>query len=261
MFRMENILAEKIRYEKDMYIHDNPKQVINRPYELDRMYLQRIRNGDTQAILNNRNMQNSENPVIHLVDDSLKNFEYKVCAAITLATYAAIEGGLDPINAYALNNLYLKRLELCKDTIEMKQLHDEMELIFAQHVNTILQERSSVSYVEKCKLFINQHLHMPFTLDDISTAISVNKSYLSRLFSQEVGMRIMEYTRIKRIEAAAETLKYSDKTIAAIAANFCFSTQSHFGDLFKKVMGMTPLKYRTANQIIEVIMPNNMPTK
>jgi len=249
---MENTLAEKIRYEKDLYINDSAQQDIPRTYEHDRMYLQRIRNGDTQAILSHRDMQNNENPAIQSPEDSFKNFEYKVCAAITLATYAAIEGGLNPANAYALNELYLKRLELCKDTIEMKQLREEMELIFAQHVNTILQERSNASYVEKCKLFINQHLHMPFTLDDISSAISVNKSYLSRLFSQEVGMRVMEYARIKRIEAAAETLKYSDKTIAAIAANFCFSTQSHFGDLFKKVMGMTPLKYRAANQIIEV---------
>ena len=249
---MENTLAEKIRYEKDMYISSSTPKDINRTYEHDRMYLQRIRNGDIQAVLNNRDAQTNENPVTQPIKDSLKNFEYKVCAAITLATYAAIEGGLDPASAYALSDLYLKRLELCKDITEMKQLHKEMELIFAQHVNTILQERSSFSYVEKCKLFINQHLHMPFTLDDISAAISVNKSYLSRLFTQEVGMRVMEYARIKRIEAAAETLKYSDKTIAAIAANFCFSTQSHFGDLFKKVMGMTPLKYRAANQIIEV---------
>jgi len=45
---------------------------------------------------------------------------------------------------------------------------------------------------------------------------------------------------------------YSDKTISAISETLCFSTQSHFGNLFKQIMGMTPLKYRAANQVIEV---------
>ena len=134
----------------------------------------------------------------------------------------------------------------------MQKLHDEMELVFAGCVQQVREKRSSVSYVEKCKLFIDQHLMNHFTLDDISKALSVNKSYLSRRFTQEVGMRIMEYTRKKRIEAAANMLKYSDKTISAISACFCFPTQSHFGKLFKNIMGITPLKYRAANQVIEV---------
>ena len=226
--------------------------VISKVYEHDRMYLQRIQAGDIEGILHTRKLQENEIYPAQPEEVSLKHFEYMVCSAITLATHAAIEGGLDPARAYAMNSLYLQRLELCKNISEMKLLHDEMELVYAQQVNMIRQERSNASYVEKCKLFIDQHLHMPFTLDDISEALHINKSYLSRRFAQEAGMRIMEYTRQKRIEAAANMLKYSDKTISAISANFCFSTQSHFGNLFKQITGMTPLKYRAANQIIEV---------
>jgi len=134
----------------------------------------------------------------------------------------------------------------------MDQLFHEMELTFARQVKQVQEARSSATYVEKCKLFIDQHLSKLFTLDDIAKALNINKSYLSRRFAQETGMRIMEYTRKKRIEAAANMLKYTDKTISAISASFCFPTQSHFGTLFKQIKGITPLKYRAANQIIEV---------
>ena len=237
-------------YEKDMHISVSAEQDIVRTYERERLYLQRIKTGDVEAILAQR--ENLEPYIKQLAESTLKTFEYAVCGAVTLATHAAINGGLDPANAYAISELYLKRLESCRDIAEMHELHDEMELLFAQQVQLVRQKRSYGSYVEKCKLFIDQHLIKPFTLDDISAALHVNKSYLSRCFSQEAGMRIMEYTRQKRIEAAANMLKYSDKTISAIAAYFCFPTQSHFGTWFKELMGMTPLKYRVANQVIEL---------
>ncbi|MCL2563675.1 MAG: helix-turn-helix transcriptional regulator [Oscillospiraceae bacterium] len=242
----------KIIYEKDMYISDTKEQDIVRTCEHERLFLQRIRTGDVKGILERRAQGERAPKPFRLVEDPVKSAEYRVCAFIALAAYAAIEGGLDPPSTYALNDLYLRRLAACKEIAEIQELRDEVELLFARQVNQVQEERSSASYVEKCKLFIDQHLVMPFTLDDIAKALGVNKSYLSRRFGQEAGMRIMEYTRQKRIEAAANMLKYSDKTISAIAANFCFPTQSHFGKWFKTLKGITPLKYRAANQIIEV---------
>ncbi|MCL2588273.1 MAG: AraC family transcriptional regulator [Oscillospiraceae bacterium] len=246
--------VEKIVHEKEEYIRENTEQDIIRSCEQDRLYLQRIRTGDVDEILRLRAEQ-EETPFLEgsrLAVDPHKSYEYTVCAAVTMATYGAMSGGLDPVSAYALSDLYLQRLALCRDIEEMAKLHDEMELTFAEQVREMRAARSNASYVEKCKLFIDQHLGSPFTLDDIARALGVNKSYLSRRFAQDAGMRVMEYARKKRIEAAANMLKYSDKTISAIAANFCFPTQSHFGKLFKNIMGITPLKYRTANQIIEV---------
>ena len=245
-------MTEKILHEKDLYIRENREQDIARSYEHDRMFLRRIRTGDVDAVLRHRDCEGDERPIGLTPCDSLKRAEYMLCVAVTLAAYAAIEGGLDPASAYAFSDLHLRRLEQCRNLSEIRQLHNEMELVFAQQVRLCREKRSAASYVEKCKLFIDQHLSIPFTLDDIATALGVNKSYLSRRFAQDAGMRVMEYARKKRIEAAANMLKYSDKTISSIAANFCFPTQSHFGKLFKELKGITPLKYRRANQVIEV---------
>jgi YesN/AraC family two-component response regulator len=86
-----------------------------------------------------------------------------------------------------------------------------MKLYFAKQVSRLQQGRSTVSYVEKCKVYIKQNLNVPFTLDDIADSININKRYLSRKFSEEEDSTIMEYVRRKRVQAAANMLKYSDE--------------------------------------------------
>ena len=57
-------------------------------------------------------------------------------------------------------------------------------------------------------------------------------------------MTLQQYVIRERCAHAANMLKYSDYSISLIAEYFCFSTQSHFGRVFKEYSGMTPLEYR-----------------
>ena len=57
-------------------------------------------------------------------------------------------------------------------------------------------------------------------------------------------MTIQEYICKVRVERAANLLRYSDEEISAIALYVNFPSQSYFGKMFRKYMGMTPLEYR-----------------
>ncbi|MBR1572504.1 MAG: helix-turn-helix transcriptional regulator [Lachnospiraceae bacterium] len=71
----------------------------------------------------------------------------------------------------------------------------------------------------------------------------------------EEGMTIRQYLIKERCIHAANLLKYSDYDLSTIAEYFCFSSQSHFGNQFKKVMGMTPKEYRTRYKNTSVYIP------
>ena len=58
----------------------------------------------------------------------------------------------------------------------------------------------------------------------------------------------MQYILRERVFAAANMLKYSDFDIMRIATYFHFQTQSHFGVVFKKYLGMSPAAYRRKNK-------------
>ncbi len=192
-----------------------------------------------------------EKNVGKMANAPLKHYEYMLCTGIALATRAAIEGGLEPAKSYAYSDLYLQRLEKCKTVEEMLALHVEMRNAYAKQVKLAKERRSRISYVEKAKSYIGAHLNRPYELDDIAKELGISKPYLSKKFNEEVGMGVMRYARKKRIETAANMLKYSKESISTIANYLCFQSQSHFGAAFKEFMGVTPQKYREYEQPIE----------
>ena len=72
----------------------------------------------------------------------------------------------------------------------------------------------------------------------------LSRPYLSMKFKRETGMTLTDYILTQKTEEAKRLLRYSDKTSSAIAAYLGFSSQGHFGRVFRKYAGMTPNEYR-----------------
>jgi len=238
--------------EKDVnkYIMQNVEDDIGHiTYKTEFLYLKQIREGDVEGITNYIDPNFNLNDVGQLAKKPLKHFEYMICSSITLATRAAIEGGVAPQTAYAISDLYMQRLETCESVDDFFAIQVEMKLAYAMQVKSARDTRSKTSYVEKSKIFIANHLNKPFELEELAKELSLNKAYLSRKFKEEIGMGIMHYTRLQRVEAAANMLKYSDESISTIANYLCFPSQSHFGAVFKELKGVTPQKYRDTEKV------------
>jgi AraC-like DNA-binding protein len=77
---------------------------------------------------------------------------------------------------------------------------------------------------------------------------ALSPAYFSRRFKQQVGMSWSDYVRTHRLHLASRRLLESGHSIAAIAEGLGFATPSHFGELFHRRFGMTPLDYRRAGQ-------------
>jgi len=58
------------------------------------------------------------------------------------------------------------------------------------------------------------------------------------------GYTLYGYQENVRINAAKEMLSDTQMPIRIIARNIGLKTQSHFGEVFKRIMGLTPLEYR-----------------
>jgi AraC-like DNA-binding protein len=80
----------------------------------------------------------------------------------------------------------------------------------------------------------------------IARHIYVHPDYLSSRFKQETGVTITAFMQKRRIEEACHFLRYSQSTVSEIAAFYQFCSQSHFIQVFKKYMGMTPAQYKNA---------------
>ena len=82
------------------------------------------------------------------------------------------------------------------------------------------------------------------SVHDVTKETGVSRSYLARLFREQVGITPKLYCRIhrfqrvvRRIAAGAEV----DWTDVALAGGYC--DQAHFGHEFRAFCGMTPSEY------------------
>lgn len=250
-----------MRADQQKYVMSNTEHEINRlSYADEQYYLSAVREGRPEDILKGMRLDTS-GKVGRFAQSTFKHYEYLACSAFTLSCRAAIEGGLDPLNAYALSDIAKQRLEHCTAINEIIDLMEHVRSDFAQKVKETRETCSLVSYVEKCKSYIDSHLNMPLHLDDIAAQIGINPSYLSRRFSQVVGVGIQKYIQQKRIQAAASMLKYSDSSIIDIVNYLYFPSQSHFGKVFKEHMGITPRKYRERESLVDSRKVNNVAKK
>ncbi len=92
--------------------------------------------------------------------------------------------------------------------------------------------------------YINDHLTQSIKLQDLATYLGISQFHFSRLFKQSTGISPHQYVMQQRIELAKRLLKKADMSIADVALESGFNSQSHLGKYFRKVTGMTPKDYR-----------------
>lgn len=91
------------------------------------------------------------------------------------------------------------------------------------------------------RLLFEMRLHYSeYTLDDAAKFMNMNKSYLSRFFTQKTGMHFMQYLGRVRVENAVDMIIKGDKTVTEIAAACGFDTIRNFNRLFKLITGYAP---------------------
>lgn len=184
--------------------------------------------------------------------NSRKQAEYLACSTFTKSSIAAIQGGLPAETAYNLSDLAKQKLELCRTQTDVLYLMARTMIEFAALVAEFQSEKLELHFIEKCKVYICNHLSEDFCLDDIAADVGFSKSYLSRQFSAKCGISLTKYTLNERLNAASNMLKYSDVTIQEISNYLRFPSQSYFGRVFKEKYGITPKKYRDQEKIVDV---------
>ncbi len=83
---------------------------------------------------------------------------------------------------------------------------------------------------------------------ELAKRCGMSRQSFYRKFKQATGMAPLEYIRRKRLREAELLLLDSDAGIGEIAEKLHFADPFHFSHLFKKVYGMSPLRFRRAGR-------------
>ncbi len=124
-------------------------------------------------------------------------------------------------------------------------------LLLAQHrgstvTRTPLNRLAEHGQVAQAQAFIEQHLAEPITRDDIAAAAHCSPAHLARLFRLELDRTVGEWLTERRLGQAKTWLVDSEYSIAQIAGRCGYGSYSHFTQLFRREVGITPSDYRRA---------------
>lgn len=105
----------------------------------------------------------------------------------------------------------------------------------SSHKNTIVNE---------CERYIEENFHKGITVTDIAEHVGTSISYLSRIYKEATGEKILNRLNQMRIEKAKDYLKNTDKKIYEIADALGFENTTYFSYFFKKYTGVSPKDFK-----------------
>lgn len=211
---------------------------------LEQTVMNIVRKGDTAALAE----WTKTAPAVRggiLASDQLRHMKNLFIVSVTLASRAAIRGGMDIDDALMLSDRYIQRCELTNTAEEITNLQFHMISDYTARVESLHIGSAPSQLVTAVSNYIRHHLSEPITTEQIAASLYISRTHLSARFHKEAGTTLSDYILKEKTEEAKRLLRYTDKPLSAISAYLGFSSQSHFSRTFRKYAGITPGEYRT----------------
>jgi AraC-like DNA-binding protein len=117
--------------------------------------------------------------------------------------------------------------------------------LIQHHADTPLTEQKlghEKESIQKARRYLDECFAERTSLTDLGRIVGLSPYYLLRTFSAEVGMPPYAYLESVRIRETQKLIE-TGKSLAEIAAEVGFSSQSHMTRSFKRIIGVTPGQY------------------
>ncbi|MCR5580535.1 MAG: AraC family transcriptional regulator [Pseudobutyrivibrio sp.] len=176
-------------------------------------------------------------------DNPLRQAISMFVSSITLATRAAMDGGLPEHIAYAISDNYIRYSLPVTDVKIINYLNACALYDFTSQVYHY-KYRNCGPIVRRCCEYIQRNMHSKITLHELSDLTGKSTGYISECFLHDLGMRPIEYIRKEKLSYASNILTFSDISVSAISDLLAFPSTSAFITYFKREYGCTPLAYR-----------------
>jgi AraC-like DNA-binding protein len=98
--------------------------------------------------------------------------------------------------------------------------------------------------VEAMLDFVHHHYHRPISLDDLASAMRMNGSYLSALFSQTTGVTFHQFLEEVRLSKAKALLRDPRNRVGEVACAAGYASPDAFRHAFKAHEGLSPEAWR-----------------
>ncbi len=239
-------------YQNALRIPDKPfsnMELIEQRYEMENALLHEIASGNEKNAFEWLDKMEKASAVgLRRMKDEFRNIKDYLLTLNTLARKAVETAGVHPIFIDAISNDIVVMIEKCEHMEQGKKI---MAYLIRAYVGVVIRINNHAypPMIQKILAYINTDLKEDLSLKSFAAHLNVNASYLSTLFSKEMGISLSEYVNQKRVDHAKKLLSGSEIPIKLVAEECGFQDTHYFCRVFKKYTGETPKVYRDVNSI------------
>lgn len=237
-----NLLQSELDKQLTEYVFETRENELN-PYlpESERKIMDMVKAGMVEEVKKFRASRTLNTTGLEV------KYLFKIVALVTIATRAALESGVDKVEAYGLSDLYLSMLSNATNDKLVSDIANNVLPHFAELVRKNLEgdKKTGNSYhLIIAEKYIRTHLHFPLTLSIVAENVGVSAKYLSRIFVLYKKEKFTKYVNRLRVNEAKELLVNTNRKLVDIAYSLAFVSESYFIKVFESICGLTPQKYR-----------------
>ena len=118
------------------------------------------------------------------------------------------------------------------------------EMMEKTHTNGNSDMNGLNGKIQKAKRFIERNCFQKIVLKDAANSIYISPKYLSRIFSQGMGISFNEYRLKTKMDKAKEFLAKKNYSISQLSAKLGYQNVESFITQFRKRFKCTPVEYR-----------------
>lgn len=140
---------------------------------------------------------------------------------------------------YSLGARRIKMTETLMKTMLLKindfsGRHDESQQTVDPHYNALMELREKVY----------RNPQMKWNVDSMASDVNMSRSYFQHIYREMFGVSCVADVINGKIEKAKEILSETSCTVSQVSAMCGYDNEEHFMRQFKKIVGVTPTKYR-----------------
>ena len=234
-------------YQKIFRVPNHPfsgMDFIEKRYEVENAFLRAIEAGNEKLAWKILQDSHAAGALLqNRLSDELRNMKDYLITLNVLCRKTIERAGVQPIYIDSVSNNLVTFIEEATSFDDCQKIIEQMIPTYCIMVKRLNRQTYS-PIIRKVIAYIESDVSTDLSLKTFAKYLNVNASYLSTLFSKEVGMPLSEYVNNSRIFHAKKLLLGTDLPIKSIAEQCGFADTHYFSRVFHKLEGTTPNAYR-----------------
>jgi len=187
----------------------------------------------------------------HFIQQTFNSFDDKVLQDKLIFIYGGPITSLNDAQFIYDNNAYIDGyiggsvFERFPTEQALEVMIESFKVAPEEHYLSIISQknRTPEDYASFVQNYIHDHYSEKIILQELADILHLSRSYLSNIFTQEIGKTFSDYLIDYRLSRASKLMKSHSFSLKEIASLVGYDNYPYFSRVFKKRYGVSPRKY------------------